>query len=345
MSTFIDSVGGKAIVDGIASKIKASYVPLNSSNKIDSKYLPSYVDDVKEFGAVADDISPNDTGVKITSASQIYYDSLHNAFVASTSGSAYSKTWSSDDALLASESYGTVSVTSGIVPSSDKIYVCINTNVAYRWSGSALVAISGSAEAGSVTTDSIVDSAVTSDKIANGAVTTSKLVSSAVTADKIADSSITKDKLAFEIDNYDGTSVYGFDSFASSVTISTSIPSGATAAYVTNIKFDTTNHRFIAYASFWNGSTTIGSGVYLIKDGYLKPENTFTASDFAVGDGNVQNSDPNPTHIYAQRPSLMSNTSDTGLYYYDTASKALIKFDPDTVSTDTVNEWITNAFN
>lgn len=344
MSTFIDSIGGKAIVDGIASKVKAGYVPLNSSNKIDSKYLPSYVDDVKEFGAVVDDISPNDTGVKITSASQIYYDSLRNAFVASTSGGAYSKTWSSDDALLASESYGTTSVTSGVVPSSDKIYVCIDTNVAYRWSGSTLAAISGSAEAGSVTTDSIVDSAVTSDKIANDAVSTSKLASSAVTADKIASSSITKDKLAFTIDTYDGASVYTFNDIVSSATISTSFPSGATGAFVTNVSFDTANHRFVATANFFSGSTTVGSGTYLIKNGYLSLASTLNPSNFAVGVGEVQNSDPSTQCVYVQYPSIASGTSDTGLYYY-TTKNTLVKIDPDTVSTDTVNEWISNAFN
>lgn len=41
MATFIDSTGGKAIVTGIANKVKSGFVPLNSDKKIDSSYLPS----------------------------------------------------------------------------------------------------------------------------------------------------------------------------------------------------------------------------------------------------------------------------------------------------------------
>lgn len=50
MATFIDSTGGKAIVDGIASKVKSGYAPLNENKKIDSKYLPATSNNITYIG-------------------------------------------------------------------------------------------------------------------------------------------------------------------------------------------------------------------------------------------------------------------------------------------------------
>lgn len=344
MSTFIDSTGGKAIVDGIASKVKAGYVPLNSSNKIDSKYLPSYVDDVKEFQAVSDNISPKNTGTTVTDASQIYYDSQNDIFVALT-GSAYSKTWTSDDDLLTVEAYGVSTGTSGIKPVADKIYVSMEDNTAYRWSGSTLVAISGGSQTSSVTTDDIVNAAVTTAKIADGAVTTAKLATNSVTANEIADGTITEDKLAFSIDTYDGVKVYQFTGTTSSATISDTIPSSATIALVTSVDFDTTSHQFVATANFMNGTQSVGSGTYEISNGRLKAASALSPSKFSVSEAYVQNSTPSESFIYVKHPGILASDRSQGLYYYNGSTKALAEFTPDAVSTDTINGWITNAFN
>lgn len=50
MATFIDSTGGKAIVDGIAKQVKTGYVPLNTDKKIDSKYLPATSNNITYIG-------------------------------------------------------------------------------------------------------------------------------------------------------------------------------------------------------------------------------------------------------------------------------------------------------
>lgn len=50
MATFIDSTGGKAIVDGIANQVKSGYAPLNSDKKIDSKYLPATSNNITYIG-------------------------------------------------------------------------------------------------------------------------------------------------------------------------------------------------------------------------------------------------------------------------------------------------------
>ena len=50
MATFIDSAGGKAIVDGIANQVKSGYAPLNDDKKIDSKYLPATSNNITYIG-------------------------------------------------------------------------------------------------------------------------------------------------------------------------------------------------------------------------------------------------------------------------------------------------------
>jgi len=132
----------------IADKNKLDSLPTNlvdnSTGLIDSSVLPSYVDDVVEFAGIV-------AGITITeqqsaaAPTAIYYDSDNNAFVAYNSDSLYYSSWAKTDSIPDTSDYGTMNSSgTGITPMAGKIYVDIATNIAYRWSGSTLVAIGSS---------------------------------------------------------------------------------------------------------------------------------------------------------------------------------------------------------
>lgn len=139
---------GVAALDS-TGKVNTSVLPTtvvqtdSSTGKIPTSVLPSYVDDVKEVQAFDAFTTQGATTQKVTSSSQIYFNTTNGNFVASI-GSAFYSGWESDDVTLTEEAYGTIS-NSKVIPSKDKIYVRLSDNRIYRWSGSAMSEISGCA--------------------------------------------------------------------------------------------------------------------------------------------------------------------------------------------------------
>lgn len=113
----------------VTEKGKASGVcPLNSSSKVDSKYLPSYVDDVMEFNGTINFTNVNDVvglgqyknkTYVTTSATVASYANKIIKFGANTKVG----DWIVEDLVA------------------DKIYVDVTNNKTYRWSGTNLVEI------------------------------------------------------------------------------------------------------------------------------------------------------------------------------------------------------------
>lgn len=120
---------------------------LDTSGKIPSSQLPGYVDDMLEFAGTVSiaegDIQKTSLGGGI--AKKVAYNSTTKTFVASSSasGDTYSNNWADADTYREASSYGTVGA-NGAAPATGKIYVDTTNGQTYRWSGSALVAISQS---------------------------------------------------------------------------------------------------------------------------------------------------------------------------------------------------------
>lgn len=140
--------GGVAALDS-TGKVNTSVLPTtvvqtdSSTGKIPTSVLPSYVDDVKEVQAFDALSTQGVTTQKVTSSSQIYFNTTGGNFVACI-GSTFYSGWESDDVTLTEEAYGTIS-DSKVIPSKDRIYVRLSDNRIYRWSGSAMSEISGCA--------------------------------------------------------------------------------------------------------------------------------------------------------------------------------------------------------
>lgn len=127
----LDSVETFTALDFIpvTEKGKASGVcPLNSSSKVDSKYLPSYVDDVMEFNGTINFTNVNDVvglgqyknkTYVTTSTTIASYTNKIIKFGANTKV----EDWVVEDLVA------------------DKIYVNVTNNKTYRWSGTNLVEI------------------------------------------------------------------------------------------------------------------------------------------------------------------------------------------------------------
>lgn len=153
---FLDSVGlaylwGK-ITSRISSDIKTNVTnklglpngicPLDEVRKVPAAYLPSYVDDIKEFNG-------NVTGtVQSLGAKEVSYVALCNGHFVGVSNGKYYNTWASvsgmDKDAGRPENWGTLDGTNGYIPLSDKIYIDTSNNKTYRWSGKAMVEISSS---------------------------------------------------------------------------------------------------------------------------------------------------------------------------------------------------------
>lgn len=136
--TTVDSALSSTSTNPVQNKvIKAELdkkVPIGSDGKIASSYLPSYVDDVVEFGESATGQSAG-TSVSGLEEMTLYGDPDYSPpqvfFVADGAKHLWGDlTW-----------YGTWPE---LAPQAGKIYVDTASNVTYRWSGSTLVEISKS---------------------------------------------------------------------------------------------------------------------------------------------------------------------------------------------------------
>lgn len=108
---------------------------------VPSSQLPSYIDDVLEFGGTVSDITI--TSGSATSPTAIVYNETTHKFVAQVGdfNATYYSDWSTTDNVGASTSWGTGNDI-GIAPQQGKIYVDTSTNKTYRWGGSSLIEIS-----------------------------------------------------------------------------------------------------------------------------------------------------------------------------------------------------------
>lgn len=120
---------------------------LDTSGKIPSSQLPGYVDDMLEFAGTVSIAEGSIQKVSLGegTAKKVAYNSATKTFVASSSasGGTYSNNWADADTYRRASSYGTVGA-NGAAPATGKIYVDTTNGQTYRWSGSALVAISQS---------------------------------------------------------------------------------------------------------------------------------------------------------------------------------------------------------
>lgn len=130
--TTVDSALSSTSANPVQNKvIKAELdkkVPIGSDGKIASSYLPSYVDDVVEFG--------EHTGFGTWDSDQIESEGIADGTLV----------YDSDDGKLYevyTNQYDTKDKRE-VTPEAGKIYVSTNSNKTYRWSGSTLVEISKS---------------------------------------------------------------------------------------------------------------------------------------------------------------------------------------------------------
>lgn len=120
--------------------------PLDDQRKVPATYLPAYVDDVLEFAmameGITSQLQPSEHTVD-DEGCEVIYDKTNNVFVLSVAGTGeddesqeptYYNDWSG------SENYGTAG-TKGVIPASGKVYMDIEKNITYRWSGIRLIAI------------------------------------------------------------------------------------------------------------------------------------------------------------------------------------------------------------
>ena len=124
---------------------------LDTSGKVPSAQLPSFVDDVLEISFVKLTGTVTVTNSKVTSGTGgVYYIKEQGVFVwyqktgTATGGDlkeTYYAKWGIGENT--SEKYGG-ETSAGVTPAAGKIYVDISTNKTYRWSGSDLVEISSS---------------------------------------------------------------------------------------------------------------------------------------------------------------------------------------------------------
>lgn len=128
----------KGTADGLA--------PLDENGQVPSQHLPGYVDDVLEFGGIANNITAQMASLNKKSTDegcQVIYNGGPNAFVLayttkSTDGEletvTYYNNWIDAD-LFGEAGYN------GVTPHTGKIFMDVTTNKTYRWSGTTLAVI------------------------------------------------------------------------------------------------------------------------------------------------------------------------------------------------------------
>ena len=106
------------LVDAVGSTVSVSVPVLDANGKLDSSYLPSYVDDIVDLKAITG------TAPSTCAKGDMYYNSASGNLKIYTATAA--NTWG----------------TTGVTPETGKIYVNTADSKIYRWSGTAMVEIS-----------------------------------------------------------------------------------------------------------------------------------------------------------------------------------------------------------
>ncbi len=119
--------------------IKTGYAPLNESKKIESQYLPAYVDDVVEFATenVSSEftLQPETEHSSADESLKVEYLTDTNRFVlADVLSKLCYANWADADVFGDADGFGRKPVTG-------KVYVCTSDNKTYRWSGTQLTTI------------------------------------------------------------------------------------------------------------------------------------------------------------------------------------------------------------
>lgn len=138
----------KAVTD--SKGVAGGLAPLDSGTKVPARFLPAYVDSVKEFGGMTEgEITVHTTATALRSDSagcMVMYHPTACRFVLQvltvpdgglTPSISYWADWGDGDAFGEATALGRK-------PVADRIYVDVTGNTSYRWSGSGLVAISSS---------------------------------------------------------------------------------------------------------------------------------------------------------------------------------------------------------
>jgi hypothetical protein len=130
------------LVDAVGSTVSVSVPVLDANGKLDSSYLPSYVDDIIDLKAITG------TAPSTCAVGDMYFNN------ASGNLKIYTAT--------ATNTWGTT----GTTPETGKIYVNLADSKIYRWSGSAMVEISKqvSTVASVRATSSALDTVVPTEK-------------------------------------------------------------------------------------------------------------------------------------------------------------------------------------
>ena len=140
-SAIVAAESAEAMAETMAESVgKASGIaPLDSAGVIPTRYIPGSMDDVKEFTEIMPTIKETSGTTDISSTSAIadvIYMPALSAFGLRVQlvggGLIYYEKWGDDDL------YNRLTL-DGPRPLDDKLYVCKQTNMAYRWSGSTLV--------------------------------------------------------------------------------------------------------------------------------------------------------------------------------------------------------------
>ena len=106
------------LVDAVGSTVSVSVPVLDANGKLDSSYLPSYVDDIVDLKAITG------TAPSTCAKGDMYFNSTSGNLKIYTATAA--NTWG----------------TTGVTPETGKIYVNTADSKIYRWSGTAMVEIS-----------------------------------------------------------------------------------------------------------------------------------------------------------------------------------------------------------
>lgn len=170
---FLDETGTQHLVNTIKAKLElkqnaGNYATLDENGVVPASQLPGFVDDVQEFTKVVDnpDLSSVSSEYYLVG---VVYDQTRKQFLGmfKKGSTATIQVYYSTLVYAATSDHDATTehnMPSDNTPEAGKIYICLDTNVQYRWSGSDLVEISKSLALGETS-----ESAYAGDKGAQNA--------------------------------------------------------------------------------------------------------------------------------------------------------------------------------
>lgn len=137
---FLDKTGLNYLVRLIKSHL-GSKADLDENGKIPSSLLPGYVDDVLEFHGLVDNVTLTDVYYGEMRLVGVVFDKVRKVFVGEYT---YKLRLLYGETIVAAVNNDIADLNTPTVPAPErgKIYVDVNTNRSYRWSGSQMVEMS-----------------------------------------------------------------------------------------------------------------------------------------------------------------------------------------------------------